>query len=295
MQCRTVLTNIDALRTEEVSEGEQRELHGHFTTCSSCEESIDDVRQFASRVKALPPRAHRSVVEAVMANIADTYDEVGSGELHAWVAFTGQGVRMIHAGRSSFEEFAAAHEERFGRELVRGTMPARMREQIEAAMEGRGVSSPPVDVSGLTDFEREVLGQLAAIPRGEVRSYAWLARQAGRPKAIRAVGNVMARNPVPLLLPCHRVVPTSGGVGRYAFGSPFKRALLAREGVEVDRLEELARDGVRFIGSATTHIFCFPTCRDARRIREENRVAFHDEREAVAKGFRGCQHCKPAA
>jgi O-6-methylguanine DNA methyltransferase len=295
MQCRTVLKNIDALRTEEVSEGEQRELQGHFTTCSSCAESIDDVGQFASRIKALPLRPHRSVVNAVLANVADRYDELGSGDLHAWVAFTEHGARLIHAGPASFEEFAAAHEERFGRELVPGTMPAKLRQQIEAAMEGRGASSPLVDVSGLTDFERDVLELLARIPRGEVRSYAWLAREAGRPKAMRAVGNVMARNPVPLLMPCHRVVPTSGGVGKYAFGSPFKRALLAREGVEVDRLEELARRGVRFIGSATTHIFCFPTCRDARRIREENRVPLHDEREAVAKGYRGCQHCRPAA
>ena len=136
---------------------------------------------------------------------------------------------------------------------------------------------------------------LTKIPRGEVRTYTWVAQQAGRPKAVRAVGNICARNVVPFVVPCHRVVPAGGGVGNYAFGSPKKRDLLRREGVPVEELEELARKGVRYIGSRTTNIYCFPTCRDARRIREENRVAFRDEEDAARKGFRPCKRCQPLA
>ena len=74
-------------------------------------------------------------------------------------------------------------------------------------------------------------GATARIPRGEVRTYGELAAIVGRPRAARAVGTAMARNPVPLLVPCHRVVPSSGGVGNYGFGSDLKAKLLAGEGV----------------------------------------------------------------
>jgi hypothetical protein len=100
---------------------------------------------------------------------------------------------------------------------------------------------------------------------------------------------------VPLVVPCHRVVPTAGGVGNYAFGTPMKRELLRREGVDVDSLEKLAKGGVRYIGSRTTKIVCFPTCRDAKRIREENRVPFRGAEQAKEKGFRPCLHCQPFA
>src|SRR5436190_194579 len=72
-------------------------------------------------------------------------------------------------------------------------------------------------------------------------------------------------------------------------------AALRGEGVDVDALEALARKNVRFIGSKTTKIVCFPTCRDARRIREENRVPFQDAAAAEQKGFRPCRKCQPFA
>ncbi|MBE3576570.1 MAG: MGMT family protein [Limnochordales bacterium] len=89
-----------------------------------------------------------------------------------------------------------------------------------------------LDLTGLTAFSRSVLLKVREIPRGEVRSYAWVAREIGRPGAARAVGNVLARNPVPLLIPCHRVIPQSGILGEYSGGGPTMKArLLALEGV----------------------------------------------------------------
>jgi O-6-methylguanine DNA methyltransferase len=134
---------------------------------------------------------------------------------------------------------------------------------------------------------------LPKIPRGEVRTYEWVAREVGRPRAVRAVGTILGKNAVPLVVPCHRVVPTAGGVGNYAFGSAAKRNILSREGVDVEALETMARSGVRYIGSRTTKIVCFPTCRDARRIRDDNRVPFRGAEEAVEKGFRPCLRCRP--
>ncbi len=150
-----------------------------------------------------------------------------------------------------------------------------------------------LDLEGLTPFEQKALILLRQIPRGEVRPYFWLAREAGKPKAVRAIGTVMARNPVPLLLPCHRVVPAQGGIGNYAFGSDMKRTLLTREGVPVEELEHLARSGVQYLGCKSTGIYCFPTCRDARRMKPENRLLFRNASQAVESGYRPCRHCRP--
>lgn len=88
--------------------------------------------------------------------------------------------------------------------------------------------SVPVHAAG-TPFARAVLAALAVVPAGERRTYAELAAMAGSPRAVRAAASVMARNRVPLVLPCHRIVPSGRGVGRYGWGERVKRALLDAE------------------------------------------------------------------
>jgi O-6-methylguanine DNA methyltransferase len=290
MRCRTVLTRVDALRTGELPAEEQGLVHEHLKTCPSCDESLTDVGMLATQIKtlvAVPPRSCKD-------ELADSYDRVPYNREEIWVAFSDQGLRLVLRG--SFEQFSAAYAKRYGRCLKSGTLPDALRKQVTSAIEGTGVDKPRVDWSDeISALERDVLGLLPKIPRGEVRTYEWVARQVGRPRAVRAVGNILARNAVPLVVPCHRVVPTAGGVGSYAFGSAMKRELLLREGVDVDALEKLAKDHVRYIGSRTTKIVCFPTCRDAKRIREENRVPFRGADQAKGKGFRPCLHCQPFA
>ena len=81
-----------------------------------------------------------------------------------------------------------------------------------------------------TPFQREVWAELARIPYGETISYGELARRVGRPKGPRAVGQANGRNPIPIIVPCHRVL-ASNGIGGYGGGLKVKRALLALEGV----------------------------------------------------------------
>lgn len=275
------------MRTGELPPDEVGVVHEHLKTCSSCDESVSDVGMLSKSIKALaapPPRSCRDAV-------CDAYELVDD----TWVAFTNNGLRMIQRG-GTFEEFAAAYMKRYCRTLKGGTLPETLRKQVTSALDGTGVDKPRVDWSDeLSELERDVLGLLSRIPRGEVRTYEWVARQIGRPRAVRAVGNILARNAVPLVVPCHRVVPTAGGVGNYAFGSAMKRELLQREGVDVDALEALAQRGVRYVGSRTTKIVCFPTCKDAKRIREENQVPFRDQEQAMEKGFRPCRRCQPFA
>lgn len=80
-----------------------------------------------------------------------------------------------------------------------------------------------------TPFQMEVWRAAQAIPYGETRSYAELAAMIGRPSAARAVGNALKRNPIAILIPCHRIVPSNGSLGGYAWGKEKKEVLLALE------------------------------------------------------------------
>jgi methylated-DNA-[protein]-cysteine S-methyltransferase len=113
------------------------------------------------------------------------------------------------------------------------------RDALSAYLEGDDERlEVPVDL-GLVraPFRREVLETLHRdVGRGQVVTYGALAARSGHPKAARAVGTACARNPVPIIVPCHRVVPGSGGVGSYGGGPALKRALLEFEGAMAPRL-----------------------------------------------------------
>jgi len=107
---------------------------------------------------------------------------------------------------------------------------------MERYFRGEAVTFPldSLDVSHLTAFQKKVLPELYRVPRGRVVSYEGLAGKVNAPRAARAVGTAMARNPFPLVFPCHRVVRTSGEPGSFGGGTGLKRKLLALEGVEFD-------------------------------------------------------------
>jgi methylated-DNA-[protein]-cysteine S-methyltransferase len=112
-----------------------------------------------------------------------------------------------------------------------GEVEAGLAARLRAYFEGRprALDGAPVEPEG-TPFQQEVWAALRRIPPGEVRTYGELARELGRPGAARAVGGACARNPVALLVPCHRAVGAGGGLTGYAYGLERKRWLLAHEG-----------------------------------------------------------------
>lgn len=89
--------------------------------------------------------------------------------------------------------------------------------------------SSPLDRSLTTGFRAEVLRELESVPYGRTITYAELAARAGRPSATRAAGSAMATNPLPILVPCHRVLRTGGAIGGYRGGAAMKESLLALE------------------------------------------------------------------
>jgi O-6-methylguanine DNA methyltransferase len=105
---------------------------------------------------------------------------------------------------------------------------------LQAILEGRPVlQRPPLDWSGATAFQRAVWEALLTIPAGEVRTYADIARQVGRPRAARAVGTACGANPLPLMVPCHRVVAAGGWLGGFSAGLSWKKKLLQLEGHKI--------------------------------------------------------------
>ena len=89
--------------------------------------------------------------------------------------------------------------------------------------------SYPLDIVQGTSFQKKVWRKLQTIPYGETRSYLWLAKAVGNPKACRAVGNANGGNPIPIVIPCHRVILSDGGLGGYTRGTAIKKFLLKLE------------------------------------------------------------------
>lgn len=294
MQCRSTLARLDPLRTGELTAGEVEAVSSHLSRCESCNDSVQDLEALAFAIRDLGTPSGRTCLPAIANALRDSFDsfEVDGQLVH--VAFSSRGITRIDISGRSREEFAAAYLKRFCRELSPRTIPEGYRTAIERALRGETISLPEIDISHLSEFEQQVLRSIVRIPHGEARTYEWVARSVGRPKAVRAIGNVMASNPVPILLPCHRVLPSSGGLGNYGYGPEMKRRLLTAEDAPVEELETFARKGIRYLGSRNTKIFCFPTCQAARRIHEANRMTFHNLEEARSHGYRPCKRCSPA-
>lgn len=148
-----------------------------------------------------------------------------------------RGVVRIGFEEDSVDALLAEVAARIGPRIVASDRElAGTRDSLSAYLEGDDERLElPVDLSLVAaPFRRAVLETLhREVHRGEVVTYGTLARQAGRPRAARAVGSACARNPVPIVVPCHRVVPGSGGVGSYGGGQERKRQLLALEGARV--------------------------------------------------------------
>jgi methylated-DNA-[protein]-cysteine S-methyltransferase len=147
------------------------------------------------------------------------------------VAVTDRGLCEVH-----YDADPDAEAERlarlFGARVLRSPRPTdEARRQLDEYFAGkRREFDLDVDLRPAREFGRAVLEQLARVPYGELTTYGTLAARAGRPRAARAVGTVMNRNPVPIVLPCHRVVGSTGSLVGYAGGLDRKRTLLELEG-----------------------------------------------------------------
>lgn len=236
--------------------------------------------------------APHTLLPGVLARLGDVYTVLDTQIGALFIAYNQLGISAVMRA----DDVAACEEAfrvRFGRAIHRAVEPpAALLAAIKARLQGASANLR-FDLRGLSEFERAVLLKALEIPAGEVRPYSWIAREIGRPKAVRAVGSALGDNPVPLLIPCHRVVRSDGRIGDYIFGSETKRAVLEAEGAAPKVLEELGRSGVRYFGDPDEGTFCLPTCGGMHLRTNQHYLKLHSIREALAVGLEPCQSCRP--
>ena len=251
---------------------------------------VADDASLAAGLAALAAPAPPRFADAVFARWVEVDGPLGP----LYVAFTDRGINHVcptawHG--DDRERFLDDYRTRFGRPLQPAKRaPAGLGEAIRT---GRATNLR-YDLRAVGEFDRAVLAKTLEIPRGEVRPYAWVAREIGHPAAVRAAGSALGRNPVPILIPCHRVVRSDGATGNYGFGPQLKVDLLQLERVNLDETRRLGRRGVHYLASDTTGVFCYPSCTHARRITPAHRVELVNVAAARNGGFRACRHCRPA-
>jgi O-6-methylguanine DNA methyltransferase len=257
--------------------------------------ALTDAEAASLATLTVPAPATLRPAVLVELGLADHYARIDSPLGPLVVAWNGRGVSSVGEARDDVD-FEARHRAATGRRAFPGTLPTRLANAIRRRLEGDRKVRIALDLRGHTPFEQDVWRKALDIPRGEVRPYGWVAAEIGRPRAVRAVGSALGHNPVPLIVPCHRVVRTDGTIGQYSLGGPEnKRTILAAEGLDPDAMEDAARKGERLLGCASTKIVCWPTCRTGRHMLERNRRTFRSLAEAGAAGYRPCKICRPVA
>jgi methylated-DNA-[protein]-cysteine S-methyltransferase len=211
------------------------------------------------------------------------------------VALTARGIVLNHYIVNDAELAATVEEARLRLDLVEDSraveeVGAEIRRYLagEATALRQDIDSTLV----ATPFQRKVLRKLQDVPRGAVVSYQALGVLAGAPKGARAVGNAMHDNPVPIYIPCHRVIASDGGLGGYGGGAARKLKLLRSEGF-------LLRDDAMRLPDSTvwghqgTGIYCRASCRTAARVDRGRIIFFAAAKDARMAGLRPCKICRP--
>lgn len=228
----------------------------------------------ALRARLGKPEADAALVRRVVASARrrfKTFDRVRRDYV---VDASERGITSIRAARRGEHDGAAA-----ARHAAQGL------EELHEYLDGRrAFFSVAVDLESLPAFQRRVLDEACRIPFGGTVSYSDLAERIDHPKAARAVGTALGRNPVPFIVPCHRVLRGDRSLGGYGLGLPMKAELL-----ELERIVPLLE------GCTTTRILCRVGCPALARARDDRKVVFASIADAHDVGYRPCRVCHPEA
>lgn len=160
------------------------------------------------------------------------------------VVCTAAGLREVHLGAAETPSKSEARA-RGVRYVRRPRWTAAARKAIERFLAGDPIpDSLPLDLGCGTPFQRRVWEATRSVPWGEVVSYSDIARLAGAPRAVRAAGNALGKNPVPIVVPCHRVIHFGGSIGGFTSGLDWKRYLLSKERGQLELDWRKPRGGV---------------------------------------------------
>jgi O-6-methylguanine DNA methyltransferase len=185
------------------------------------------------RREKIPQSTHRA---AIRARLLDAYPEIKLSIVATRIGFLGlawnaRGIVALHLPRGDAEQTLRDLQREFPRASIVEDAPASIARELQEYAAGRlRQFDLPLDWSSIKPFQRAVLMAASKIPFGETRTYAWIAQKIGKPRASRAVGRALGANPIPIILPCHRVIGSDGGLRGYGGGLELKEKLLRLEG-----------------------------------------------------------------
>ena len=307
--CRDLEPDLVAAAIGEAGAAAAERVGEHVRRCPPCRDDFSRYRQIEGVVEGLKTRPaggdEARARRALACRLADlnrrrvAYRIFPSPLGNLLIARSADGVTLVeylgHARTMAASRLARAKD---GDPVEDGADLERLYRELMEYLEGRRTRLDwPLDFRlARGEFDRLVLSTAAHIPYGAVTSYAGVARELGRPSAARAVAQALRWNPLPIVVPCHRVVGSSGALVGYA-GSKLglKEQLLGVEGVTTRRAHgdlEIARDAMYHLMRGERE-YCLPTCGSIAR-RSLAEVTLFGTREHVeALGLEPCTNCRP--
>jgi methylated-DNA-[protein]-cysteine S-methyltransferase len=307
--CRAIELDLVATATGDAESDSAERVHRHLDTCASCRDEFGRYRAVDSMARGLrstPPAdavaKSRAGLESRLADLRQrrvAYRIFPSPLGHILVGRSEHGIAVVeylHAGTSLRASRLARVEgiepvpggpelERLQRDLL--DYIGGRRRDLDWTLDWRLARS---------EFERAVLGATADIPYGAVASYAGIARRIGKPSAVRAVAQALRWNPLPIVVPCHRVIGTSGRLTGYAGNKlGLKQQLLDVEGVKLRPGRgdpSIAREAMYALGEGETQ-YCLPTCGDIGTRSLSLVTLFASRADAESRGLTPCTDCRP--
>lgn len=304
--CQEIQDDLLAAAVAEAGPQAFHRVQAHVGRCAPCRGEFERYRAIDRAVGALrrePPGTEldraRAGLEVRLADLRSrllTYRIFDSPLGRILIGRTEQGVSLVRylGSRGGLGLVRAAGVEA----VADGAELERFSRELLEYLEGRRTRFEwPIDLRlARSDFHRTVLEAAARIPYGAVTSYANLAREVGRPAAVRAVAQALRKNPVPIVIPCHRVVGASGDLTGYAGNKiALKQRLLAVEGVPAVRTERdfrVLREAM-YVTAPGEEAYCRPTCGSLPSVSLAWLTLFASRECAEACGLRPCTSCRP--
>ena len=309
--CLEIEADLVAAASGDAEAGIAHRVERHIDACAPCRGEFQRYREIDGVVGALrrAPVAAESMAhsrEALESRLADLRSRLVSYRIfpsplgHILIGRSELGVSLVEylgdgtdLGASRLSRAAGVEAQEDGAEIE-----ALYRELLEYLKGDRTRLEWPLDLRlARSDFHRHVLRATAAVPYGAVTSYAGIASEIGKPAATRAVAQALRWNPLPIVVPCHRIIGTSGALTGYAGNQTgLKQRLLAVEGIHAAGARgdsRVARDALYHYERNEQHEYCLPTCGDIAQ-RPIGRVTLLASRDVAGSlGLVPCTACRP--
>jgi methylated-DNA-[protein]-cysteine S-methyltransferase len=307
--CRRIEADLVATATGEAAPDAAQRVNEHVRACPPCRDEMGRYAAIEGAVGHLREAAPLASAESGRASLAARLADLRSRRVayrifasplgRLLIARSELGVSLVEYLDPGAEVGASRLRRADGFSLSEGNgeIETLYRDLIDY-LEGRRTRLAwPLDLRlARSDFHRRVLDATAAIPYGAVVSYAGLAREIGRPDATRAVAQALRTNPLPIVVPCHRIVGTSGALTGYAGDKiSLKERLLGVEGVptaHARRDVRVARD-MMYIRAGHDAEYCIPSCGDLATTTLASLTLFATREGAESIGLAPCGSCRP--